>query len=115
MSGTSNSLGRDVTGSRVGILGLGHIGSAIAARLVGFGCTIAYHNRRQVPGSPYRYAASPLELAESVDVLVVATTGGTGTEKLFSRAVLEALGPYGYVINIGREASSTRTPSSTCW
>ena len=98
----SFTLGRDLSGSRVGILGLGGIGSAIAARLVGFDCVIAYHNRRPVPGSPYRYAASPVELAESVDVLVVATTGGAGTEKLVGRAVLEALGPDGYVINIAR-------------
>ena len=98
----SFTLGQDMSGSRVGILGLGGIGSAIAARLVGFDCTIAYHNRRQVPDSPYRYAASPVELAESVDVLVVATTGGAGTEKLVSRAVLEALGPHGYLINIAR-------------
>ncbi len=95
-------LGRDVSGARVGILGLGRIGSAIAARLIGFGCAIAYHNRREVPGSPYRYLASPVALAESVDVLVVATVGGAGTEHLVSRAVLEALGPQGYVINIAR-------------
>ncbi len=78
------------------------LGSAIAARLVGFGCAIAYHNRREVPGSPYRYLASPVALAESVDVLVVATVGGAGTEHLVSRAVLEALGPHGYLINIAR-------------
>jgi lactate dehydrogenase-like 2-hydroxyacid dehydrogenase len=98
----SFALGRDVSGSRVGILGLGGIGSAIATRLVGFGCDIAYHNRREVPGSPYRYTASPLELAASVDVLVVATVGGQDTEKLVSRSVLEALGPDGYLINIAR-------------
>jgi lactate dehydrogenase-like 2-hydroxyacid dehydrogenase len=93
---------REMSGTRVGILGLGRIGSAIAVRLVSFNCAIAYHNRHEVPGSPYRYAASPLELAESVDVLVVATPGGAGTEKLISRAVLEALGPEGYLINIAR-------------
>jgi lactate dehydrogenase-like 2-hydroxyacid dehydrogenase len=95
-------LGRDVSGSRVGILGLGRIGSAIAQRLVGFDCAIAYHNRHQVPGSPFRYVASPVELAESVDVLVIATVGGPGTKHLVDRTVLEALGPYGYVINIAR-------------
>jgi lactate dehydrogenase-like 2-hydroxyacid dehydrogenase len=95
-------LGRDVSGSRVGILGLGRIGSAIAQRLVGFDCAIAYHSRHQVPGSPFRYVASPVELAESVDVLVVATVGGPGTKHLVDRTVLEALGPYGYVINIAR-------------
>jgi lactate dehydrogenase-like 2-hydroxyacid dehydrogenase len=95
-------LGRDLSGSRVGILGLGRIGSAIAQRLVGFDCSIAYHSRRQVPGTPYRYFRSAVELAESVDVLVVATVGGPATNHLVSRAVLEALGPYGYVINIAR-------------
>ncbi|WP_167098656.1 2-hydroxyacid dehydrogenase [Mycobacterium sp. DL592] len=93
---------RDLSGSRVGILGLGRIGSAIATRLAGFDCAIAYHNRREVPGSPFRYAASAVELAGSVDVLVVATAGGPDTTRLVDRAVLEALGPQGFLINIAR-------------
>lgn len=96
------SYGRDVSGLQVGILGLGRIGSAIATRLLGFDCAIAYHNRHRIDGSPYRYAESPLELAESVDVLVVATTGDNRTRHLVDRAVLEALGPEGYLINIAR-------------
>ena len=91
-----------VSESQVGILGLGRIGTAIAARLVGFKCTIAYHNRRPVPDCPYRYVASAVELAESVDVLIIATPGGNETKKLVSRAVLEALGPSGYLIDIAR-------------
>ena len=91
-----------VTGSRVGILGLGHIGSAIAHRLTGFNCVIAYHNRHELPGSGYRYAPSAVDLAKSVDVLVVATTGGKDAPPLVSRDVLEALGPEGYLINIAR-------------
>jgi lactate dehydrogenase-like 2-hydroxyacid dehydrogenase len=43
-----------------------------------------------------------VELAESVDILVVATTGDRSTRKLVDRAVLEALGPEGYLINIAR-------------
>ncbi|CAJ1497993.1 2-hydroxyacid dehydrogenase [[Mycobacterium] burgundiense] len=93
---------RDVNGLRVGILGLGRIGTAIADRLLAFGCVLAYHNRRRLEDCPYRYAASPQELAESVDILVVATAGGAGTEKLVGRAVLEALGSDGYLINIAR-------------
>lgn len=93
---------RDVTGLRVGILGLGRIGSAIAARLLGFNCAIAYHNRHRVDGSAYRYAASPVELAASVDVLVVATTGDSQARNLVDRAVLEALGTDGYLVNIAR-------------
>jgi lactate dehydrogenase-like 2-hydroxyacid dehydrogenase len=100
--GDSYPLGRDLSGSRVGILGLGRIGLAIARRLVGFDCAIAYHSRHQVPRSPFRYVASPVELAEWVDVLVIATVGGPGTKHLVNRAVLEGLGPYGYVINIAR-------------
>jgi lactate dehydrogenase-like 2-hydroxyacid dehydrogenase len=93
---------RDVNGLQVGILGLGRIGSAIATRLLGFDCAIAYHNRHRIDGSPYRYAESPVQLAESVDVLVVATTGDQKTRHLVDRRVLEALGPEGYLINIAR-------------
>lgn len=93
---------RDVSGLQVGILGLGRIGSAIATRLLGFDCAIAYHNRHRIDGSPYRYAPSPVELAESVDILVVATTGDGKTRHLVDRAVLKALGPNGYLINIAR-------------
>ena len=93
---------RDISGLQVGILGLGRIGSAIATRLLGFDCAIAYHNRRRIEGSPYRYAESPVELAGSVDVLVVATTGDHKTRNLVDRTVLEALGPEGYLINIAR-------------
>jgi lactate dehydrogenase-like 2-hydroxyacid dehydrogenase len=93
---------RDVSGLQVGILGLGRIGSAIATRLLGFDCAIAYHNRHRIEGSPYRFAESPVELAESVDVLVVATTGDDKNRSLVDRAVLNALGPEGYLINIAR-------------
>jgi lactate dehydrogenase-like 2-hydroxyacid dehydrogenase len=93
---------RDLSGLQVGILGLGRIGSAIATRLLGFDCAIAYHNRHRVNGSPYRYAESPVALAESVDVLVIATTGDQEAHKLVDRAVLRALGPEGYLINIAR-------------
>lgn len=95
-------LTREVSNSRVGILGLGRIGSAIAKRLNAFGCDISYHSRRPVADSPYRYASSPEELARDVDVLIVATAGGGDTANLVDRAVLDALGPDGYLINIAR-------------
>lgn len=95
-------LTRQVSNTRVGIIGLGRIGSAIAKRLSAFGCTISYHNRREVEGSPYTYVSSPVELAAGVDVLVVAAAGGAGTQKLVSREVIDALGSGGYLINIAR-------------
>ncbi len=95
-------LTRQVSNTRVGIIGLGRIGSAIAKRLSAFGCTIAYHNRHEVEGSSYTYVRSPAELAAAVDVLVVAAAGGAGTQRLVSREVIDALGPRGYLINIAR-------------
>jgi hypothetical protein len=63
---------------------------------------ISYHNRHPLPSSGYHYASSPLELARTVDVLVVATTGGKDDEKLVGSEELVALGPEGYLINIAR-------------
>jgi lactate dehydrogenase-like 2-hydroxyacid dehydrogenase len=91
-----------VSGSRVGIIGLGRIGQAIATRLVGFGCLISYHNRREVADSPYTYVESAVELARQVDVLIVAAAGGSGTRHLVDRDVLDAIGPDGYLVNIAR-------------
>ncbi|WP_163888212.1 2-hydroxyacid dehydrogenase [Mycolicibacterium hippocampi] len=98
----SYPLTRQVSNTRVGIVGLGRIGSAIALRLSAFGCSISYHNRRQVAQSPYTYASSPVELARDVEVLVVAAAGGDGTRGLVDRAVLDALGADGYLINVAR-------------
>ena len=91
-----------VSGKRLGILGLGRIGQAIAKRAEGFGMAIRYHNRRPVAGSPYAYEPSPAALAANCDFLMVATSGGAATKGLVSRAVLEALGPKGFVINVAR-------------
>lgn len=95
-------IGRKLSGRRIGILGLGRIGSAIARRCEPFAGEIAYHSRRPVAGSLYRYAADARALAASVDVLVVATSGGADTAKLVDAAVLDALGPEGTLINIAR-------------
>jgi len=95
-------LATKVTGKRVGILGLGRIGRAIAHRLTGFDTVLSYHSRHPVPDVPYTYAESPQALAAAVDVLVVATSGGPATAGLVSAEVLEALGPAGYLVNIAR-------------
>lgn len=95
-------LTRQVSNTRVGIIGMGRIGGAIAKRLSAFDCTISYHNRHQVDGSPYTYVGSPVELAAAADVLIIAATGGASTEKLVNREVLDALGADGYLVNIAR-------------
>lgn len=95
-------LTHQVSNRRVGIIGLGRIGSAIAKRLNAFGCTISYHNRNEKPESPYAYVESPVALARAVDVLVVAAAGGSGTRQLVDAEVIDALGQSGYLINIAR-------------
>ncbi|VXB61882.1 2-hydroxyacid dehydrogenase [Citricoccus sp. K5] len=90
------------SGRTVGILGLGRIGTAIAQRLEAFGCRIHYHNRNERPESGYTYHASARELAEAVDVLVIAASGGPDSVGIVGAAELAALGPQGYLINIAR-------------
>ena len=101
-AGNKFPLQRRVSGTRVGILGLGRIGKAIAHRLEAFGCTISYHNRRRVDDVSYAYAASPLELARDADAVIVTTPGGAGTRALVSADVLAALGPGGFLVNVAR-------------
>ncbi|MEX0921991.1 MAG: 2-hydroxyacid dehydrogenase [Rhodovibrionaceae bacterium] len=91
-----------VHGRRMGILGLGHIGKAIAKRAQAFDMEVAYHNRRQVPDSPYSYFDSPRALAEAVDYFVVACPGGEATRHLVDAEVLGALGGKGIIVNISR-------------
>jgi len=99
----SGFMGPQVTGKRLGILGLGTIGLEIARRGAnGFGMRVGYFNRRARPESGYAYFDSPRALAAESDFLVVATPGGAGTHHLVDAAVLEALGPEGYLINIAR-------------
>jgi hydroxypyruvate reductase 2 len=95
-------LGTSLRGQRVGILGLGNIGAAIAERLQPFGVKLAYHNRRPVPGCPYTYYDDLSALAQASDILIVAAAGGPASRHLVDGRVLEALGPGGVVVNVAR-------------
>ena len=95
-------LARKVSGARLGIVGLGRIGSAIARRAAGFDMSIAYTSRNKVADSPYTYYPTPAALAAEVDFLMVITPGGTGTKGLINAEVLNALGAKGYLINVAR-------------
>ncbi|HEX8593963.1 MAG TPA: 2-hydroxyacid dehydrogenase [Pseudomonas sp.] len=92
---------RKVSGGRLGIIGLGRIGKAIARRATGFDMQIAYTGRKPQDVS-YDYFASARELAAAVDFLVIAVGGGEQTSHLIDRDVLDALGPQGILINVGR-------------
>jgi lactate dehydrogenase-like 2-hydroxyacid dehydrogenase len=89
-------------GRRVGILGLGRIGKAIAARLAGFEVEIAYYGRNRQADVPFAYHDSPVALAKAVHVLIVVAPGGAETKGLVDAQVLEALGPEGILVNVAR-------------
>ncbi|GAA2840602.1 2-hydroxyacid dehydrogenase [Kribbella solani] len=88
-------------GRRMGILGLGRIGQAIADRVKPFGVSVAYHNRSPKEVE-YEYYPSLLELATDVDILMIVIPGGDSTRHLVDAEVLKALGPDGIVINVAR-------------
>lgn len=91
-----------VTRKRLGILGLGKIGKAIAKRAAGFDMEIAYHGRTKQPDVPYQYYADLAELAANVDFLVVICPGGAATRNLVNETVMRALGPKGILVNVAR-------------
>jgi len=95
-------LARKVSGARLGIVGLGRIGAAIARRAAAFDMSVAYTARHEKPTLGYRYFASAAALAAAVDFLVVVTPGGAGTRKLIDAEVLRALGKDGYLVNVAR-------------
>ena len=87
---------------KMGILGLGRIGAAIARRAEAFGLTLCYHSRSPKPEVPYTYYASLVDMARDVDILMIIAPGGEATRGIVNRAVMEALGPAGTLINVAR-------------
>ncbi|CAI2019892.1 2-hydroxyacid dehydrogenase [Serratia proteamaculans] len=93
---------RKVSGARLGILGLGRIGRAIAQRAAAFNMAVSYHSRQQAADFTGRFFATPLALADHCDFLLVCTNGGAQTRALVDARVLAALGCDGILINIAR-------------
>ena len=90
------------SGQRMGIVGLGRIGRAVARRSQAFDMSIAYTGRAPKNDVPYRWCGSVLELAADVDFLVLCASGGPATRGLIDAEVLQALGPQGVLVNVGR-------------
>ncbi len=86
----------------VGLVGMGHIGQAIARRLEAMRVPVVYHARRPAAGVTYRHYSNLIEMARAVDVLLVIIPGGAGTRNLINADVLAALGPDGILINMAR-------------
>jgi lactate dehydrogenase-like 2-hydroxyacid dehydrogenase len=97
-------LGTTVRGKRLGILGLGRIGSAVARRAEVFGLNIAYHDIKPMGDLTYRSYPTLRDLADASDILLVSCEGGEANRGLVDATVLDALGPAGFLINAARGA-----------
>ncbi|WOL05585.1 hypothetical protein Cni_G14314 [Canna indica] len=91
-----------LSGKRVGIVGLGSIGSAIAKRLEAFGCPILYHSRTMKQSVSYKYFANVCDLASESDILIISCALTDETFHIIDKKVMLALGKHGVIINVGR-------------
>lgn len=92
----------ELTGATMGIIGLGRIGKEVARRAQAFKMRVVYHGRSRQQFEPYIYYSNVKDMARDVDWLVSIVPGGAETEKLINREVLDALGPQGMLVNVGR-------------
>jgi lactate dehydrogenase-like 2-hydroxyacid dehydrogenase len=95
-------MGRGLRGKKMGIVGLGRIGSAIARRAEAFGIEVSYHGPKKKRGVAYPYVASLEALAKALDILMIACPYNAETHHLINAKVLKALGKKGVLINIAR-------------
>lgn len=89
-------------GRKLGIVGMGAIGKAIAHRAEAFGLEIKWYGPRAKADMKYGYEPDLMKLAEWADVLAVAARGDKTTEGIINADVIKALGGDGVLINVSR-------------
>jgi lactate dehydrogenase-like 2-hydroxyacid dehydrogenase len=87
---------------KVGMVGMGRIGQAIARRLEASQVPVVYHTRNPIKELSNTHYPDLIEMAKAVDTLVVIVPGGGGTAKMVNAEVMKALGPRGVIINVAR-------------
>jgi lactate dehydrogenase-like 2-hydroxyacid dehydrogenase len=87
---------------KVGIVGMGRIGQAIARRLDASLVPVVYHSRNPSKDVSYKHYPDLIEMAKAVDTLMVIVPGGASTNKMINAEVLKALGPRGVLVNVAR-------------
>ena len=91
-----------LTGRRLGIVGLGAIGEAVARRAEVFGLSVSWWGPREKPDAPWPRARDPIALATDSDIVVVAARATGDNRGLISAEVMRALGPEGLLVNVSR-------------
>jgi len=94
-------LARRFSGMRVGIVGMGRVGRAVAVRAAAFGCPIRYTDLRAMDDIAHPFVPTLLELAAESDALVLCAAADQA-EGIVNAAVLDALGPRGFLVNVAR-------------
>ncbi|MDO8378309.1 2-hydroxyacid dehydrogenase [Phenylobacterium sp.] len=89
-------------GRKVGIMGLGHIGAAVARRAEAFGMVVSWWGPNPKPDAAWPRAQSLLALAEGSDILVVACRADAANRQAVNAQVIEAVGPRGMIVNVAR-------------
>lgn len=94
-------LARRFSGMRVGIVGMGRVGRAVAVRAAAFGCPIRYTDLRAMDDVAHRFIPSLVDLARESDALVLCAAADQA-EGIVDASVLDALGPRGFLVNVAR-------------
>lgn len=94
-------LARRFSGMRVGIVGMGRVGRAVALRAAAFACPISYTDLRTMDDLDYRFVPDLVDLARESDALVLCAAADKA-EGIVNTAVLDALGPSGFLVNVAR-------------
>ena len=94
-------LARRFSGMRIGIVGMGRVGRAVAIRVAAFGCPISYTDLHPMDDLPHRFVPDLVELARESDALVLCAAADKA-EGIVNAAVLDALGPRGFLVNVAR-------------
>lgn len=96
------ALGTQVSGKRIGLLGMGNIGQAIARRARGFDMEVLYNDRKKLADLDYQWCADIHTLAHESDFLVIAASGGEANRGLIDASVFNVMPKHAWLINIAR-------------
>ncbi len=99
---TEKKITGSLAGLKLGVVGLGAIGEAIARRAEAFGLAVSWWGPRDKPDAKWPRAASLVDLARDADILVVAARADAANTGLISREIIDAVGPHGLLVNVAR-------------